>query len=440
MAKLERRHVLQILIVALAIVLGLVVMVMTGINNVDFVDTKDYVYTAATLVQKGYYPDSYFFPLFRPPLYPLFLAAIWMISPGNIVAVKVIQILIHGVTCWLVFKIALEITKDETISFLGALFFVINPLFLYMAVGIQSESIHAFLFTLAMFFLVRMVMSDKVKISYAIWSGVALGLAALNKPSALGVGAVLAGTLFLLMWRRKNGFTGAATVAAAMFLTLVPWTIYIWQTRGELIVISDAGGYNLWVGNHPRLIPLFRGEINDTAAADAENDNIIAERDKLMAEWRVTKNYDNLSLKQRESLWRAAAIDRFVQNPGQTAELFALKFYILWRPFANNISHSIGKSLMAAAVLVPLYIFGLWGLLRLWKDRQTRKVVWLFIATAVSVTAIHVIILTSMRYRLPYVDPMLTILAAVGLAALLARVLGKTKFLPSFAVRENAVQ
>jgi Dolichyl-phosphate-mannose-protein mannosyltransferase len=439
MSKLERKHVLQIMIVVTAIVLGLAVMILTGVNNVDFVDTKDYVYTAATLVQKGYYPDSYFFPFFRPPLYPLFLAAIWMISPGNIVAVKVIQILIHGVTCWLVFKIALEVTKDEMISFLGALLFVINPLFLYMAVGIQSESLHVFLFTLAMFFLVRMVMSDELKISYAAWSGMALGLAALNKPSALGVGAVLAGTLFLLTWRRKNGFTSAATVAVAMFLTLVPWSIYIWQTRGELILICDAGGYNLWAGNHPRLIPLFRGEIDNAGDADAESDKIITERDQLQQEWRATKNYDHLSLKQREDLWRTAAINRLMQNPAQTAELFALKFYILWRPFANSFSHSIGKSLMAAAVLIPLYIFGLWGVFRLWKDRQTRKVVWLFIATIVSVTAIHVLIYTSMRYRLPYVDPMLTIFAAVGSAALLAKVLGKTKFLPSFAVRENAV-
>jgi hypothetical protein len=423
---------IQFLPLALAIGLGAVVMVLTGIHNTAYVDAEDYIAAAQSLLQHGVYPDSLKFPLFRPPLYPLILASVWYILPGSVVAIKVIQIFLNGVTAWLIFKIAYTLTRNKLQAAIAGMVFAVNPMFLYIASGIQTESIHTFLVTLPLYLMVKMIMESRIDWMQTVVIGIFFGLASLCRPTALGVGLVMMAVFFVLMLRVKGSLAASGAMAAVMFLTILPWTFYILKTRGEFFLITDAGGFNLWQGNNPNWIPIFRGDFKNAEDEDAWHKKIEQEIPDQIAEWEQTRNYSALSMQQRSDLWTKRALEREEQDPAAFAQLLLLKLYILWKPATNANAYSMGKTILSAATVIPIYLFGLWGFFKLRAGERTRKVTWLFLAIAVSMTLVHVAILSEIRYRLPYADPMLMVFSGVALGGLIMR------FIPGLNFEKSA--
>jgi hypothetical protein len=428
---LENNRYLSLMLIALAIVLGVGVICLTGVNKIDFIDSDDYLLAARHLLQNSAYPDCLRLPFFRPPLYPLFIASIWSVLPGSILAIKLAQVVLHGLTCWLLFKTAYLLTENRVISFLGALVFTVNPIFLYNAAALQSEVLDTLFVTLVLFLFIRMIVTGKTDLKNALYVGVALGLAALCKPSALGVGIILAAAFFVLMFRKKGSLAASALMVAVMFLTVLPWTLYISRSKGEFILINDAGGFNLWLGNNISWIPFFEGNFSSNEEADAYEESIVKQRQDQIAAWEAAYGYSNLSSTEREKLWQAKAIENIRQDPGLTARLLLLKLWIFWRPFTSPYAYSTSKVVLSALVMAPLYLFGLLGLWTALRDERSRKAAWLFIVLTVAVTAIHVVIISSMRLRLPYIDPLLSVFAGIGLAAIVMKLVARWKFLPT---------
>ncbi|HEV7644547.1 MAG TPA: glycosyltransferase family 39 protein [Pyrinomonadaceae bacterium] len=429
MAKLERKHILQILLVVLAILLAVGAVVATGVNNIDFVDSDDYLAAAKMMVEQGSYPTvGIKLPFFRAPGYPMFIALIWMVFPGSIIAIKAVQVILHGITCWLVFRIAFTITKNEFLSFLGGLIFAINPLLLYNTAGIQTEGPHTFLMTWLLFILVRSIMSDEVRIKDALLSGVLLGLGCLIKPSAIGIGAVLVAAFFLLQYRKKGIFAATAAIPIAMILMILPWSFYNLQTKGEFMLINDSAGFALWLGNHPDWIPIFEGRFATAEEAAAHEEGIVTKRKEQIAEWEATVGYSSLTYTQRDKLWRQKAIEMMMADPGATLKLFALKLYLFWKPFTNPFSFSLGKTILSGLATVPIYLFGILGIFNVRKTEKGKKVVWLFLMLAAGASLLHMLIISTVRYRLPYIDPFLIVFAGIGFGGLLLRFASKIKF------------
>ena len=45
-------------------------------------------------------------------------------------------------------------------------------------------------------------------------------------------------------------------MVGTMMLTILPWSFHNLAATGEFILINDAAGYNLWLGNHPAALRL----------------------------------------------------------------------------------------------------------------------------------------------------------------------------------------
>lgn len=83
--------------------------------------------------------------------------------------------------------------------------------------------------------------------------GLATGLAGLFSPVLLGVfGLVGAMLLFKsLMQRRVANARMLLLAAALVLLVLTPWTVRSYKVHGQLVLIKNCFGKELWIGNNP---------------------------------------------------------------------------------------------------------------------------------------------------------------------------------------------
>lgn len=424
-----KRNWLIIFPVAVAIIFSIFAIWFYGADKLEFGDTEDYINAANAFLNGTPYPrESIQHPMFRPPLFPLFISLIWSFFPQSILAVKIAQALLHGATVFIAFKIVYEILRKEIPAFLGALACAVNPLLAAHTVDFYTEPLHTFLCALAMFWLVKFLKSDKSINLYAFLTGITFGLATLCRPAILGVVFCLLFVIALLELgkiKRIKYLYASAILLAGMFLTIAPWTYYNYRTTGEFILVNDGFSYNLWLGNLPETIQLyedgFKTKEENEKFADYVWGTVKIEKVK---ELEAADNYGSLSFNEKEKVWRREAIKNLKQDYGLTARLMIGKTAAFWTPFLNHFVYGKKVVALVAAFVIGIYIFGIYGAAVFWRDNIGKKFVILLAVTFVVTTAIHVLIFGFVRYRVPNVDPYLSMLTGVALWHL------GTKFIP----------
>ncbi|PYT00320.1 MAG: hypothetical protein DMF63_07030 [Acidobacteria bacterium] len=419
----SKRRIIQVGLAVLAFLLCVGMIYVTGRDNPDFADSIDYITAARMLVANGSYPAVGGLHFFRAPLYPLFIAGVWSIAGESVFAVKIVQALLHAVTTLMIFRAAKLLTTSTLVATIAGMLFALNPFFVYQAAAIQTEALQTFVMTLALLLLVKMIVSDgPFDLKTAAAAGVAFGLGALCKNSPLGICIVLAVAMAALCYRRKNSIAAPVLMIVVMFITILPWTFYNLRTRGEFILINDSSGFVAWIGNHPANIRIYEGKFASREETQQYQDymakTLAAEQ---VAEWERTKGYSGLSFKERESLWRQQAIENAKAEPGITARLIGWKLLAFWRPWLSSDIYSTKGMLISAALLVPLFVLGFAGMWLSRKQPRIRETVILFAILMLFVTAVHTALVSTMRLRLPNIDPFLTIFAAIAIVAILAR-------------------
>lgn len=419
----SKGRIIQIGLALVAFVLCIGMIYVTGRDYADFADSIDYVTASRMLVENGSYPAVGGLNFFRAPLFPLFMAGVWTVTGESFFAVKIVQSVLHVLTTLMIFRTAKLFTGETLVASLAGLLFAVNPFFVYQAAAIQTEALHVFLVTLGLLLFVKMVLADDAfDLKTAVASGIAFGLAALCKNSALGVCIVLAVSMFALCFRRKNSFAAAALMIVGMFAAILPWSFYNLKTRGEFILINDASGFVAWIGNHPANLRIYEGTFASREETQQYQEwigkTLAAEQ---IAEWERTTGYSGLSFKQRERLWQQKAIENAEAEPGVTARLIGWKLFGFWRPWLSADIYSTKGMLLSAALLIPLFVLGFAGVVIAGRRTRLKKVVILYVIMLVFLTAVHAALVSTMRLRLPYVDPFLTIFAAIAIVAILSR-------------------
>lgn len=420
---ISKSKIIQIGLAALAFVLCVGMIYVTGRDNPDFADSIDYITAARMLLENGSYPAVGGLNFFRAPLFPLFMAGIWSITGESFFVVKIVQAILHALTTLMIFRTAKLMTGQTLVASLAGLLFAVNPFFVYQAAAIQTEALHTFLLTLALMLVVQMVVTDDgFNLKTAAAAGVAFGLGALCKNSPLGICIVLAIAMAVLCYRRKNSVLAAVAMVLVMFVTILPWSFYNLKTRGEFILINDASGFVAWIGNHPANIRIYEGQFASREETQQYQDymakTLAAEQ---IAEWERTKGYSSLSFKERERLWQQKAIENAKAEPAVTARLLGWKLIAFWRPWLSSDIYSMKGTLLSAAILVPLFVLGFAGMWISRKRPRMREVLILFTILMLFVTAVHTVLVSTMRLRLSNVDPFLTIFAAIAIVAIFSR-------------------
>jgi len=413
----------NLVVIALAVAAGLVMIALTGAERSNFVDSEDYIAAAQMILREGAYPASGILPFFRAPLYPLFITGVWSVFSESFFAVKLFQIFLHAASAFFVLRTAEIVSRNRVVAFIAGVLFAVNPYFAANAAAIQTETLQTFLITLAVFLMTGLLIRENISVRNGVLMGIVFGLGALNKPSALGVGFVLVAFFLIYRFRERLSFVTSTAAIAAMFVVILPWSFYNLKTKGEFILINDAGGWVLWVGNVPESLTIYSGDFRSAREAVDYQDYVAKTMSsRQIAEFERTVGYSALTFKQREALWRAKAVDLMTANPAMTAKLFLWKFYLYWKPY---ISGDVYTPLMVAASAVfgaMLFVLGFYGIYRYRSEGNVRSFALLFAVLAVFTTAVHVVIVSGIRLRLPYVDPLLTVFAAIVLNAILVSI------------------
>lgn len=362
----------------------------------------------------------------------MLIALVWVAAPASIVALQIANIAMHALACVLLARMARAAFDSELAGVVAGLLWAINPFALRYVVDVQTEP----LFTVLIAAGIVAVTATRHQArtlgahGWMLGAGLLFGAAALTRPVALAIGpAVCAAAVAWPVVARHATvvLTRGTAFIVGMVIVVAPWTWANWQATEELIVVSDGAGYHMWVGNHPDVETLTTSRFADRDAYDRfVYPYLLADLPAAQVEqWRRDGiEYDALGITERDRLWRQAAIDRVRDDPAAAARRWAVKAWELWRPWLRSDVYGWPASVatgIGMAGLIGLAVAGGWSARRSERGRQLLAVVaTLVAATTVAHLATHVLL----RFRVPTVDPYLTVLAAGGLIRTFSRIAG----------------
>jgi hypothetical protein len=199
--------------------------------------------------------------------------------------------------------------------------------------------------------------------------------------------------LMLLSHLRMVAVVYGALLVAGALVVLVPWGLRNQRVTGHFVLTT------LWAG------PSLYDGLNPDATGDS--DMTFYDRDNLMAhglsEYDVDRHY------------RRAAWDFAREHPGRVLQLAFIKLGRFWSPIPNAEQFDAWPVRAAvAASFVPMVLLALMG------GWQLRANLWAVALTAGPIlyfTVLHMVFVSSLRYRLPAEYPLL-VLSAAGVDAL----------------------
>ena len=163
----------------IGLVIRLVILADTAGLGTKIMDEQQYSQIAQSLVAGDGFswgpgePTS-----IRPPLYPALLAGVWAISPNNLQAVRVIQILLGLATTVFVYLLGSRV-YNPTVGAWAAAACWLYPSLIFFNMLILTETLFTCL--LVAFVLLAVLLVQTPRAGFAIGCGLALGLATLTR-------------------------------------------------------------------------------------------------------------------------------------------------------------------------------------------------------------------------------------------------------------------
>jgi hypothetical protein len=369
---------------------------------------------------------------YRPPLYPLVLAAVGV---GNLVspwAVALLHLTLGVVTVVAVVLLA-EQWKLGNSRWLAAGLVACDPILLQQSTVVMTETLATALTVAALLLLTRMHQTRRVGV--AVGAGVLVALASLCRPTFLPWFAA-AWVAFLLSARRatgpqpmrpaarsrideplqpmagqpcgeRGGWQAALAMLFAMAAVMAPWGVRNQLVFGRPIVSTTHGGYTLLLGNNPTFYDFLRarrgGDTWDSQTLDREfaairtqfgSDEVAADRWAYAAAWANIRRDPtacvHASLLRIGWLW--GLVPHAVDRPESTATR--------WMRYGVGAWY---------ALVFVLAVSGAWQL-----GRPLGRFPWLWgVLLLAAFTAAHVLYWSNLRMRAPLM-PVVCLLAAYG--------------------------
>lgn len=339
--------------------------------------------------------------VFRAPGYPLILAGVMWISGGNAspLAARLAGAVMGTLAVGGVYLLARRLF-DAPVAVLAALCAALYPGAIALSVFILSEAafVPLMILHLALWVIAWQSTDRWPAWCWSLGSGLAAALATLARPSWLLFvpAAIVAG--LLLSAQRTRHLELAALVLAGLILGMLPWWVRNAQLTGRFVPTTLQVGASLYDG----LNPLATGGSNLDFVAGFERQvaaDPLAEGETF--EYRLDRRM------------RGAALQWARQEPGRTMKLAVVKFIRMWNVWPNEGEfRGWATRLLVAATYVPALALGLWGAWRFGRN-WPGALCWL---PAVYLTLLHVVFVSSLRYREPAMLPLLVMAAAAIVA------------------------
>jgi len=321
----------------------------------------------------------------RHPGYIMFLASVFKVAgEGNLTAVRFAQILLSSAQVLLIFILARNIFKKESIACLSALFLAFYPYAVFQASEIMSESFNSFLLVF-FFVLLYEVLEHKRKTLFAALSGIAFTLTILTKSNIVVILPFIY-AFFHLNGIRKNFLMFLMAAATA----ILPWTVHNYKQYDKFVLVSLSG------------MALFHANNAMTLTLEHET------RQLKEINWFTPECLEIAKLPpvEADKEFRRRAWQFMRSNPETVFHLMKVRFVHFWRLYP--ITHSKVQrmaALLSSGIFIPLALLGMLLSLNCWKKTFP---IW---AAIFSYNLIHLFFLSMLRYRIP-LDPFFLIFAS----------------------------
>lgn len=358
--------------------------------------------------------------VFRAPGLPLWLAPqIYLLGPGQlaVTAARISGALLGTLTVALIMLWARQLWGPSATlpaGLLGGLY----PGAIVMSVLILSEMLFCPLMVAHLYLWYRAVHSERPATSryQALASGVLAGLATLTRPSWLLFVPGAAAIGWIAFPPRSRQLLVAGLIVVGLSLTMLPWWIRNYRVTGHFIPTTLQVGASLYDGWSPE--------------ATGASDMTFTQRfyDQLKEEQRTGQlpadaNFEyelDQRLRQEAKSWAR-------ENPLRALALMGIKFQRMWNIWPNDPEYR-GAALRWITLVgyVPTLLLALWGAYRCPRANWSLA---LALLPACYFTALHLVFVSSMRYREPAM--LALIVLAAGPAALVARAMLFRLFRPN---------
>jgi 4-amino-4-deoxy-L-arabinose transferase-like glycosyltransferase len=355
-------------------------------------DALDYDNHAASIAAGDGFATSYGRETaFRPPLYPVFLAGVYLLTGGSdLVAARIVNAFVGTGIVALIGVLAFQLWGQRVALVSMALGAVYVPLIL-VGQSVMSEPL-AVLFMLA-------ALAAALR-RWALVAGVLMGLAILGRANAI----ILLVPLAFAVWR---GPRPAIVLVVAAVLTVAPWTIRNAIVLDHFVPVSTQLGSAL------------AGTYNSNARADEENP----------ASWRSLKRVDDyqpLFSRVRETNeavlekeLRDASLEFIREHP---AYVGAVAFWTTRRmldlagmDWSIHTASTISAGRTAAITgVICFWIFAVLAVIGAFTQRARAAPLWFWAFPLLMYLSVVFLVVETPRYRTA-IDPFIVLLAALAL-------------------------
>jgi 4-amino-4-deoxy-L-arabinose transferase-like glycosyltransferase len=356
---------------------------------------------------------------FRAPLFPYLLALTYKLAGIQQTAIAFVNMLMGVATAALVYLTSRRWLTEQG-SRIAGIAAALYPTLYFFECEIMPTALEVFTFTLTLY-LFSLYDRDRNQ-KHLIWGGIALGLAALARPT------ILTFALALIIWLRTRHQSSGwkiiwqkySLILLGLAIVILPCTIRNYAVGGEVVLISSQGGVNFYMGNN-------KDADGQTAAFPSVGGKLNKYQDHIWSDSKALAEDDarrNLTASEVSSYWRTKGMDFITSNPLSALWLSLKKIYLVFcgEELFNN-EDPLSGSRYALLYSIFIWAFGLrfpYGLLAplfllgtvLVLRRKSKP--WLPLLFVYSQVITVALFFVSSRYRQPLI-PAMIIIATAGL-------------------------
>ncbi|MFA5857936.1 MAG: glycosyltransferase family 39 protein [Elusimicrobiota bacterium] len=336
----------------------------------------------------------------RPPVYVFFLAAVLFLFGKNVIAVKVVQVMVSVMAVFLTYLIAQKLSKDRWLKLIAAGIVALDPYIIFYTGELLTETLFITLLMLTLYLLCSFTVSERQRVRDAVVIGLVIGITMMTRPVILGFIIFVVGIGYVLKIYSLHRLGVFGVLFLVLLLTLMPYALRNYKLTGKMLFTNIQAGWTMYEG----LDPDFQDWDKHTA-------------------WQVamrveSKDMDTLA---NDKFFRNKSLRYIKEHPGEFLVLCLRKLYKYWRLYPYYPQSQLYK-FIGYVFTLPLYVLAVIGAYYFFKEQKRGFFVLSSLVVYYCLTAI--LFWTQIRYRVP-LQPVLSIFAAAGIVGVAGKLSNK---------------
>jgi hypothetical protein len=372
-------------------------------SRLAYPDEEAYVLSARSLAGGRGLIDEFGYRATYMPGYPAFLS-LFVQSDRGLLWARVLQAILAAWVAPATYLLARAFvtytfsdSKDSKqngldVPLLAGALAAVDPFLVFFSGLLLTEALYAAVLVSAWVCLLRAARPNVPPHWIDVFgAGVFLLVAVLLRPAAWIL--VFSGAFLLCCVRRfdRRGFAAGATISAMVFVGLTPWAARNASVIGQWRWLTTRGGISLYDGVQ--------------GGTDGESN---------LAHTKALPAVRGLSETQWDAYFGQAAREEIRHNPVRVLHLAGSKLLRTWSPRPNVAEYRSSSAGWVSGAWMVLLLAG--AACGWWHVRRSISAWVLLLWPVIATTALHMLFVASVRYRVP-VMPMMMVLSAVGIVS-----------------------